>query len=433
MRPPGPGRTWSERYGDWVDRSDLTARDLGLFRVLYASVTIVFLPSHLWISRFDPAFFRPAPGPFSALSSFPPTWFLAGLDLLTAAAVALLLVGYRTRPVSLALAALLLVGTGLEYSFGKIDHSILFVLTPLFLGLAGWGNALSLDARRRPGGPDPVVHWALRAFAVAIGVAFLTAGTAKLLGGWLNPSTQATYGYVVVLADRGYTDWLVRPAAALPFAPAWELVDWATVLLEGGLIVCALTWRSWRLGLCSAVLLHVGVLLTLNINFWWNVLAYGAFVQWGLLLPRLPGWSAGAKRLGRLTPLSLVAGAGALAAAFFVIVHATGPLTSALGWLVLLLGLLVAGGYLIAQLGSLRPPRTGERPGRRARSCRSLAEGEAAGRLPVNAAYGSEVITKCDVPAGCGDRPRERAMVCVAPIARSAGPGTAGREDGAAW
>jgi protein-S-isoprenylcysteine O-methyltransferase Ste14 len=330
-----------DRLAAWSNRSPFTSLDLGMFRLIFASMMLVLLPNYLWIDQFDPAFYRPAPGPFELLSAFPPTWALATLDVLIAVALALLLVGWRTLPVSIVLSGLLLVGEGFAYSFGKIDHSILLVLTPLFLGVAGWGNSLSLDARRRVG-PPLVNHSAMRAFAVAIGVAFVTAGVAKAVGGWLSLSDQATYSFAVQRVERGRVEWLAPFAAEVRLPPAWELLDWTTVALECGLILCALDWRAWRLGLCAATSFHVGVLLVLNIDFWMNMLAYGAFVPWSAAALRWATPRQTQRRTGRpAAPAAFVVPAFALAAGCFVVVHVHGPLTESLGWVPVMAGLVI--------------------------------------------------------------------------------------------
>lgn len=336
-----------ERLAGWADRGDFRSVDLGVYRLIFASTMLVLLPNYYWISQFDPAFYRPAPGPFTLLSGFPPPWVLAMLDVVIAAALALLLVGSRTLHCSLLLSGALLVGEGFAYSFGKIDHSILLVLTPLFLGMAGWGNSLSLDARQRGSGELPVNQWAMRAFAVSIGVAFGTAALAKGLGGWLSWSSQATYAYVRQRIERGRLDWLAPFAAEVDLPPLWEMLDWTTVALEGALILCALGWRSWRLGLCAATGFHVGVLLVLNIDFWMNMVAYGAFVLWShapatLHRPAPAPAPATHPLVRRLPPATLLAMAFALAAVSLLVAHLHGPSTESLGWVPVAAGLVIA-------------------------------------------------------------------------------------------
>ena len=337
----------AEKMEDWANRSDYTALDLGIFRIIFATASLIFLPNYVWLSHFDAAFYQPAPGPFVLFSSFPPRLALSTLDIVIALALGLLLVGYKTRLMSVVVCAALLTGDGFAYSFGKIDHSILFVLTPLFLGLAGWGDRLSIDARQHPARAPSVNHWAMRAFAVAIGVAFATAAVQKLLGGWLTPSSQATYSYVVQRVERGRSEWLASSASGVKFPLAWELLDWSTVALEGGLLVLAISWRSWRLGLAMAVLFHVGVLLTLNIDFWMNIFAYGAFVRWGSTTGavRWVGARSDAARsaLPFLYLKSSVVTLGVVVALLaFAVVHVHGPLTESFGWVPLFMALVIA-------------------------------------------------------------------------------------------
>jgi len=356
------------RFDAWVERGGYTSRDVSIFRIVYASVAVVFFPSYSWIARFDDSFFQPAPGPMRLFVGFPPAPFFYLLDGVVGIALLCVLLGLFTVPASVVLSLALLVGEGFAFSFGKIDHSILFVLTPLFLSAAGWGDHFSVDAMRRRGvnAPSRMTSGMLRAFAVFVGVCFVTGALPKIRGGWLDPSTQATFAFVIQRVERGRSDWLIGPLSSLHVPIAWEALDWATVSLEFGLLFLVIQWRAWRVGLSFAALFHLGVLVSLDIDFWMNVLAYGAFVQWTSMpwgpLRRIERWFAAHP------PVSMGL-AGLAVVGLAIRAHGGTPLTESLGWVVVVAGAAVAIGYLLSLLVGWRRGR-GAKAGRNALAMR---------------------------------------------------------------
>lgn len=272
-----------ERIADWLDAGTTTFRSLAVFRMIFSVGGLVMWPTYAWLANYPSTFFQAPPGPFELLKGWPPEGVLIGIDIAIRVLFALLLVGVRTETVSVALTVLMMFGEGLSFALGKIDHTILFVLTPAFMAYAGWGKAWSIDAKlRQSRSPTRAPRqWVVRAFAVTTGVAFLTASLVKIKGGWLNPHTQAAFAYQLAeVVGSGKDKWLA-PLLIHTYVPfLWEVADWGTVLAEGLLIVCALSWRSWRAWISILVLFHLGVYLSFNISFWMNLLAYGAFVAW---------------------------------------------------------------------------------------------------------------------------------------------------------
>ncbi len=280
----------------------LSARGLGLYRVVYgAFALLVVAPGHGPYARFaalaelPPDFFAPPAGPFRLLHAMPPGWVVGlGEAALVAALVALTL-GWRTRLASVATGVLLLGLYGLLYSFGKINHNLLFLLTPLVMAFSGWGAALSLDAQaetRRAGsdtGRAPAA-WPLFVLALLVGLAWFMAGFSKLIGGWLDPGSRAVQGHVIKqVVLRARTDLLAPFAAALPGSGLWELADWTTVLFELSVLAAALHVRVARVMVSLAVLFHTGTALLMNISFFAVfVPVYAAFVDWDAVARRLP-------------------------------------------------------------------------------------------------------------------------------------------------
>jgi hypothetical protein len=220
--------------------------------------------------------------------SLPPHGVLEGLEILTAVLAALLLVGLHTRSVSILLALALMTGLGLTYSFGKIDHTIVLALVPLWMAFSDWGKAMSLDAAadRRGTERSSVAQWPLRFLAVSIALTFFTGGWYKLRSGWLDLDTHAVQGHFGrSYLKNGRTDWLAPEVFDLRLGRLWEAADWFTVALELGLVVTVLSWQWFRVSIAIAALFHVGVLLLFNIVFSWNVFGYAAFVRWSAIAP----------------------------------------------------------------------------------------------------------------------------------------------------
>jgi hypothetical protein len=116
----------------------------------------------------------------------------------------------------------------------------------------------------------------------------------KVLNGWLSLSTHATYGFQVQQDFvRGATSWPSTLLVELHVPVLWEGLDWITIMLECSVILCVLSWKSWRVVLAILSLFHLAIAISLGIYFSGNVLAYGAFISWGKV--RLPSGRVSAR------------------------------------------------------------------------------------------------------------------------------------------
>jgi hypothetical protein len=345
MRPT----VWFDR---WVDSGPFTYRDLSRYRVVYAVLMLAMLPDFQWVSRYPDSLYAPPPGPMALLGGFPPSAFLGGVEIAVAVALAFVAFGIRTRAASIAVTVLLLVGYGFAYSLGKIDHTILQVLTPLVLSFAGWGAAGSWDTRRRAARPPAPPQWPVRLLGTLIGLGFVTAAAPKFFTGWLDPDTHAVRATLFRQVHvNGRDDLLANFFLDLQWGFFWEAMDWATVVLEAVLILAVLNWRVFRAALAVTALFHVGVYLMMNIHFDGNVLVYAALLPWGRL--RLPRVSVPAG-LARATPLLAVA----LAAAAWALTQG-GNARPVLGPIIVLVGGLVAVVHLLRETQALVRARRG--------------------------------------------------------------------------
>jgi uncharacterized membrane protein YphA (DoxX/SURF4 family) len=248
------------------------------------------------------------------LSGFPPALFFEGLHALLALSLAALLFGAFTRTASVATTLLFLVGYGFSYSLGKVNHNMLFLLLPALMALSNWGAAWSFDARAGRASRT-VASWPIVLVVLVTGFAMFTAGFPKILGGWLDPSTQAAQGrFVRQFFVHGRQDLLAPVAAGLDNPLLWEIFDVLTVTFEVGFLAAILHPRSARLFAAGAVAFHTGVMLILNIAFIVNLIVYAAVLPWPSLARRLSPFlpSAPSVDLGPAGRWLLVGGVAAL-------------------------------------------------------------------------------------------------------------------------
>lgn len=300
----------AERLDHWIfDSFKVTPAGLGLYRIAYALfVLLIIAPGHsmqdsfYFLSDLPDALFLPPPGPMRLPPGFPPPYFTQGLHLLISLSLAALLFGYRTRWASMLTGSLFLIGYGFSYSLGKINHNVLFVLLPFVMAVTNWGAAYSLDALngrvRRA-----VNSWPITLLALLVGFAMFTAGLPKILGGWLDPSTHATQGHFVKqFFVRGRQDLLAPLFIRMESGLFWELLDYATVLLEIGFLAAVFHPSSTRWFAGLAVLFHTGTLVMLNIAFTFHLIIYAAFIRWDLVARHMPSFPG---RLFRRVPAIL--------------------------------------------------------------------------------------------------------------------------------
>lgn len=278
------------RFDSWIHgtfRADPTG--LALYRIAYAAFALfVVAPGHdvytdlVALASLPDAMFAPPPGPMAIFDGFPSEIAAHTILVLLNVALAGLLLGVRTRAMSITTGILFLLVYGFSYSLGKINHNILFVAVPFVMAFSGWGAALSYDARR--GGKRTVAAWPIMLLAAIVGFAMFTAGFAKVLGGWLDPTTHASYGHLLKhYFVRGRTDLAAPFAIGAESGVLWEVFDYATVLFELSFVVALTKARTIRLFAALAVVFHFGIMIVLNISFHFNLIVYAAFADWNTM------------------------------------------------------------------------------------------------------------------------------------------------------
>jgi len=276
-------------FEDWVFNSySTTTTDLSIFRMLYATcmlLTHVPIADHV---RFMPtAFFNPPVSIAAFTTALPPYQLVVTLNILLAASLAILFVGWKTPFASIATGLLLIVLNSWNYSTGKINHDIFAVLLPLIFAYSGWGDANSLDYWSARNEPDrrtaltkPFPSTSAAFMALIVGFGMFTAGFAKIISGWLNPHASATYGHLISNATAfGRTPPIASWTMTIHSPLLWEFSDWIVTLMEVFFII-AMFQKRWIIVMtAAAATFHFATWLLFDILFSVNVVSYGAFIS----------------------------------------------------------------------------------------------------------------------------------------------------------
>lgn len=271
----------------WIFES-FTARaeGLALARIFSALFILFFLvpgsgTDHFaYLSTVPSDFFDPPPGPMMFLDQFPPLWVFQAVHTLIIFAVLAMLIGYYTKWTSILAGVSILFLQGFIYSLGKVNHEILIATVPVVMAFSNWGAAYSVDAMRGKAA-GKTESWPLTLLALIIGFMMFTAGFPKILGGWLDPSTQATQGHLLnQFYVRERDAFLAGYFAGFENVFFWEFLDWATILFEVGFLIAVFKASWFKLFVCFAVLFHFSTMMMLNIAFLPNFLAYALFLPW---------------------------------------------------------------------------------------------------------------------------------------------------------
>lgn len=281
---------------------------LSIYRLFYCLVVLLFLglPAYTWISGMpDYLFDPPVLSMANLFDGFPVKALMLALTAINILAFMCMFLGIGTRWTSLLFSITAIIGHSFWYSFGKIDHMILWYLAPAFLGFAGWGNYFNVSGNKvAVREPDNAVIIFL--FALTIGFSMFTSGVQKLEGGWLNWRGEGVRYHLIrnfLIIDR--TKFLAT--FFLDFKPhlIWKLMDYAALFLEVGFLFSVARLKYFRAFLVMAVFFHVAILMMFNIAFYANLIAYSLFINWSSLFSNwkerfIEGGFSGSRTLRKL-------------------------------------------------------------------------------------------------------------------------------------
>lgn len=273
-------RLGRRQFDAWLTDSPVTGRDMSLFRIVYSFFVLLTMYRADYAAYLPPATFDPPVGPFALLDGPPSVAVIWLIQAALCVFLATLAIGWGTQLSAVAVGVLQILLYGVGYSFGKIDHTIFLPFVALLLAFSAWGSSFSVDSQRDNADLSGN-SWVPRCLAVALGVGMLTAGLSKVHGGWLDWSSQATYGYAIMREDVLNTPLDGSAAWSLIDHPVlWELMDYATIAMECGVILAALSWRLFYVALAGLSVFHVLARVVLGILFPYNLMVYAAFVPW---------------------------------------------------------------------------------------------------------------------------------------------------------
>jgi hypothetical protein len=154
-------------------------------------------------------------------------------------------------------------------------------MVPLAMAFSNWGAAFSADRYGGQVSDRKIETWPITLLSLLLAFMMFTAGFPKILGGWLDPSTQATQGHLMNQYFENGRQALLASAAVKKGSPFfWELLDWATVFFEVGFLIVVWKPRLVKLFVIIAIFFHFSTMMILNIAFLPNFAVYALFLNW---------------------------------------------------------------------------------------------------------------------------------------------------------
>lgn len=286
-----------------VRATSQSVESTSVFRIIYGLFLLVaFEPNFGWLGSMPQYFFNP---PILSIANlfddFPSQSFFIAIDFILLLSVIALILGIRARIAGLVFVVLGILATSFQFSFGKIDHSILIYATLACFSFTEWGTRFALVPDKKLKHNYNQQAFSLLAVFVCFG--FFVAGLEK--GWWWSNLDFNKSGSVRWVYDAFYTvrrQYLLAPYVIniLPFW-SYKFIDYLTVAFELSPIFFLLKSRlSWRIWLLSACCFHLVNTLVLNISFLGNAIVYLAFVDYSRLYAYVD------KVIRRKTPLFFV-------------------------------------------------------------------------------------------------------------------------------
>jgi len=264
---------------------------LSLYRLLYCFIVLflIGLPSYTWIANslnylYDPPFLSFA----SLFDEFPGSWFFITLSILNISFFMLMFLGVASRWTSTLFSITCIIGHNFWYSFGKIDHLLLWYLAPAFLGFAGWGQYFSLNIFKKNHHYKDIEtntnSMLILIFALSIGFTMFTSAAEKISGGWLYWNGEAVrFHFLRNYLSLHRTHLLTYPLISYDNHVFWKFMDYSGIILELGFIFSVVRINFFRVFIAAGVIFHVLVLLMFNIPFYSNLIVYLIFIDWKML------------------------------------------------------------------------------------------------------------------------------------------------------
>ncbi len=273
-----------------VKSTNVDVKSLCVFRIITGVFLLcIYCPSFSWIANFPQAFFDP---PFLSLANlihrFPAKEFFMIIDLILLITAVFITLGIKAKISTFIYAFTSIIGFNFQFSFGKIDHTILLPIMLFCMAFSGWGAHLAVV-------PDKVTNTtstakSLSLLSVLICFSFFSAGFSKAFN-WINFDTNisgsAAWFYSAFYLHDQQRFLLAPFIKYLPFL-SFKVMDFIAVSFELSPLLFLLTSRkAWRVWMMLACLFHILNTLILNINFIFNSIVYLAFADFTYLFQKI--------------------------------------------------------------------------------------------------------------------------------------------------
>ncbi|RYZ95223.1 MAG: hypothetical protein EOP47_26260 [Sphingobacteriaceae bacterium] len=269
------------------DSYTVSKKYLSYYRILFCLAFIFFvgLPSYSWIGDITQYLYRP-PGYSLALFSngFPSYLFLKFVTGINMLFFILMFFGVWCKWSSILFSVTTIIGHTFWYSFGQVDHYLLWMITPAFLGMAGWGQYFSLiknpEAEITNSEKDNSIY--IQLLALCIGFSMFTSGLQKIAGDWWMWDYEGTHYNFLSKAFEFDTRGPLADLA-LAFIDSkliWKAMDYITLVMEVGFLLSVWRRKMFSYFIAAAFVFHVMVVLLFNIRFFSNIIVYAIFIDW---------------------------------------------------------------------------------------------------------------------------------------------------------
>ena len=284
-----------KKFFDWIEvkleflwrkaenASENDDQSLSMLRILYGLFIVLFAtkayPSYSWIGKVPQSLFLP---PFLSLGNFfdgfPSYSWLLAIDISLIICTICLLLGVKARYAGILFSLFYIIGSSFQYSFGKIDHLIMFPVFILGLSFTNWGVDYALV-------PDKKVSKQLQKRVLAILAVLLcfgmfTAGYEKALN-WIDFDLEKG-GFLSWFYPGFFNEgrkYLLAPFVLLVPPQTFEIFDYFAVVFELSPMIALLAGRKWwQLWLLVASIFHLSNILLLNISFNTHAPIYLSFI-----------------------------------------------------------------------------------------------------------------------------------------------------------
>lgn len=272
-------------WGRIATSSFVNVKSLSMFRVMMGLfLLIAYVPSFSWIADVPNTFFNPPTLSFANLfDQFPSKLFFVVLDNIILISLICITLGIRAKVFSIIYVISCLIGLSFQYSFGKIDHSIMQYAMIGCMAFSGWGIHLAI----LPDKKVSIVSTArsLSLLSLLLCFAMFSAGFEKALY-WLNFDLTLN-GFLMWSHYTYFNDgrqFLLAPYVKFIPPLILKIIDISAVIFElSPFIFLLISRKSWRMWLCIACSFHLANTFLLNIPFVINSIVYLSFVNYNWL------------------------------------------------------------------------------------------------------------------------------------------------------